>query len=168
MEYYGKQKCRILKEIRAEIARNNDIEWVVEECKHKGNCRGTCPKCEAEVVKLEKELARRQAMGKAVAVVGISAALSLTVTGCETPFVTQGDMAVDGMYPESTPAVSAVSMGEEIPPESMTDSFPPIPGEAPEPAETESETETEAVTQEKSTQEPVVIMGAMPLPEGGQ
>ena len=46
MKYYGKEKCRILKEIRAEIARANDIEWVVSECKHKGNCKGTCPKCE--------------------------------------------------------------------------------------------------------------------------
>ena len=45
MKYYGKEKCRILKEIRAEIARQNDIEWVTSECKHKGNCKGTCPKC---------------------------------------------------------------------------------------------------------------------------
>ena len=41
MKYYGKEKCRILKQIRAEIARQNDIAWVVEECSHKGNCRGT-------------------------------------------------------------------------------------------------------------------------------
>ena len=34
MKYYGKEKCRILKEIRAEIAKQNDIEWVVSECKH--------------------------------------------------------------------------------------------------------------------------------------
>ena len=46
MKYYGKEKCRILKEIRAEIAKANDIEWVTSECKHQGNCKGTCPKCE--------------------------------------------------------------------------------------------------------------------------
>ena len=56
MKYYGKEKCRILKEIRAEIARQNGIAWTVESCAHKGNCRGTCPKCEAEVVALEKAL----------------------------------------------------------------------------------------------------------------
>ena len=54
MKYYGKEKCRILKQIRAEIARENDIEWVVSECKHKGNCKGTCPKCEQEVRQLEE------------------------------------------------------------------------------------------------------------------
>ena len=36
----GKDKCRILKDIRRQIAEKNDIEWVVSECKHKGNCKG--------------------------------------------------------------------------------------------------------------------------------
>ena len=81
MKYYGKEKCRILKEIRAEIARQNGIAWTVESCAHKGNCRGTCPKCEAEVVALEKALERRQALGKAVAVVGVAAAMTLSASG---------------------------------------------------------------------------------------
>ncbi len=84
-KYYGKEKCRILKQIRAEIAKANDIEWVVSECKHKGDCRGTCPKCEYEVRQLEAALARREALGKAVAVVGISAGLALSVTSCANP-----------------------------------------------------------------------------------
>ncbi len=83
--YYGKEKCRILKQIRAEIAKQNDIEWVVSECKHQGDCRGTCPKCEQEVCRLEEALARRQALGKKVAVVGISAGLALSVTSCANP-----------------------------------------------------------------------------------
>ena len=82
MKYYGKEKCRILKEIRAEIARQNDIEWVVSECKHQGNCKGTCPKCEQEVRQLEKALAKREALGKKIAVVGVSASIALSVTGC--------------------------------------------------------------------------------------
>ncbi len=84
-KYYGKEKCRILKQIRAEIAKQNDIEWVVSECKHQGDCRGTCPKCEYEVRQLEAALARREALGKAVAVVGISAGLALSVTSCANP-----------------------------------------------------------------------------------
>ena len=52
----GKEKCKALKEIRKQIAENNNIEYVVSECKHKGECKGTCPKCEAEVRYLEKEL----------------------------------------------------------------------------------------------------------------
>ncbi len=91
MKYLGKEKCRILKEIRAEIAKANDIEWVVSECKHQGNCKGTCPKCEQEVRQLEEALAKREALGKKVAVVGISAAISLAVTGCDDLLATGGE-----------------------------------------------------------------------------
>ena len=55
----GKEKCKALKQIRKQIADNNDIKYAVEECKHKGNCKGTCPKCEAEVRYLERELEKR-------------------------------------------------------------------------------------------------------------
>ena len=54
----GKEICRILKEIRRQIAKANDIEFVTAECKHKGDCAGTCPKCESEVAYLEEQLAR--------------------------------------------------------------------------------------------------------------
>ena len=60
MKYHGKEKCRILKQIRAQIAESNDIEWIVEECPHKGDCAGTCPKCEAEVRELERKLEERK------------------------------------------------------------------------------------------------------------
>lgn len=71
----GKDKCGILKEIRAQIAAANEIEWVTENCTHKGECRGTCPKCEAEVAALERALERRRALGKTVAVAGLSAGM---------------------------------------------------------------------------------------------
>ncbi|WP_290383055.1 hypothetical protein [uncultured Duncaniella sp.] len=70
----GKQTCKILKEIRRQIAEANDIEFVTSECRYKGDCLGTCPKCEAEVRYLEQQLRSRQRMGKAVAIAGISAA----------------------------------------------------------------------------------------------
>lgn len=78
----GKEKCRILKEIRRQIAEQNDIEWVVSECRHQGNCTGTCPKCESEVRKLEQELSLRRKVGKTVAIAGISAACVTGLTGC--------------------------------------------------------------------------------------
>ncbi len=78
----GKDKCKILKEIRAQIAAANEIAWVTEECPHKGDCRGTCPKCEAEVRQLERELERRRALGKSIAVVGLSVGLIATTTAC--------------------------------------------------------------------------------------
>lgn len=39
----GKDRCKILKEIRREIAEKNDIEFVTSECKHKGDGLGTRP-----------------------------------------------------------------------------------------------------------------------------
>jgi len=39
----GKRTCKILKEIRRQIAEANDIEYVVEECQYKGDCLGTSP-----------------------------------------------------------------------------------------------------------------------------
>ena len=80
----GKDKCKILKEIRAEIAKKNDIEWVVQECTHQGECKGTCPRCESEVRKLERELELRKKIGKAVAIVGISTACLAGLTACHS------------------------------------------------------------------------------------
>ena len=77
----GKKTCKILKEIRRQIAEANDIEYVVEECQYKGDCLGTCPKCEAEVRYLEQQLHQRQLLGKAVVLAGISAGL-LSLSSC--------------------------------------------------------------------------------------
>jgi len=78
----GKAKCKALKEIRKKIAEENSIEYIVSECTHQGDCKGTCPKCEAEVRYLEKELALRESIGKAVAVAGVAASVCLGLTAC--------------------------------------------------------------------------------------
>lgn len=70
----GKQTCKILKEIRRQIAEANGIEFATSECRYKSDCLGTCPKCEAEVRYLEQQLRARSLAGKAVALAGISAA----------------------------------------------------------------------------------------------
>ena len=82
----GKEKCKILKEIRREIAEKNDIEWIVSECSHKGECKGTCPHCESEVRKLERELEIRKRLGKTVALVGISAACMAGLAACRPAY----------------------------------------------------------------------------------
>ena len=79
----GKDKCKILKEIRKRIAEENDIPYVVEECKHKGECKGTCPKCEADLRMLERELSLRHRIGKTVAIAGIAAGMMTFATGCD-------------------------------------------------------------------------------------
>ncbi|MDD3037701.1 TonB family protein [Bacteroides sp.] len=71
----GKQTCKILKEIRRQIAEANDIEFITSECQYQGDCLGTCPKCEAEVRYLEQQLERKRIAGKAIAVLGISAGI---------------------------------------------------------------------------------------------
>ena len=70
----GKHTCKILKEIRRQIAEANGIEFATSECRYKGDCLGTCPKCESEVRYLEQQLRARTLAGKAVALAGISAA----------------------------------------------------------------------------------------------
>ena len=77
----GKQTCKILKEIRRQIAEANGIEFATSECRYKGDCLGTCPKCEAEVRYLEQQLRARSLAGKAVALAGISAGMIL-MAGC--------------------------------------------------------------------------------------
>ena len=90
----GKEKCKILKEIRQRIADENDIPWVTQECKHQGSCRGTCPKCESELRVPERQLAARQAMGKRVAVAALCAGMAFTSVGCSNP-LTRGSFTDD-------------------------------------------------------------------------
>ena len=86
----GKKTCKILKEIRRQIAETNDIEYVVEECQYKGDCLGTCPKCEAEVRYLEQQLHQRQMLGKAVVLAGVSVGM-FTLSSCNYNNKTQGE-----------------------------------------------------------------------------
>ncbi len=61
----GKETCRILTQLRREIAASNGIELSIEECRYKGECTGTCPRCEAEVLALEAAIrAKGESVGK--------------------------------------------------------------------------------------------------------
>ena len=77
----GKSICSVLKTIRKQVADANKIKYEPRECHYEGECRGTCPACEAEVRYIEQQLDIRRQLGKAVAVVGISAGLS-ALSGC--------------------------------------------------------------------------------------
>ena len=78
----GKSKCRILKEIRQRIADENEIPYVTQECHFKGECSGTCPRCESELRYLEQQLSLRASMGKRVAVAALCAGMALSAAGC--------------------------------------------------------------------------------------
>lgn len=81
MKTRGRNICDTLKAIRKKIADANGIEYSPEECHFKGECRGTCPKCEQEVKDLEYELRLRQMAGTAIKVAGVAAGI-VAVTAC--------------------------------------------------------------------------------------
>ena len=132
-----KSKCKILKEIRRQIAAENDIEFVTAECKFQGNCAGTCPKCEAEVRYLEQELQKRRRAGKAVAVAGIAAALIVTASGCIEPRTggdplppsqSQTEQVPGGLLPPEDLMGDVVIPEETEPTEPVDSRLPPYNG----------------------------------------
>lgn len=52
----GKDKCNLLREIRKRIAAQYGLTYQPTECHHEGDCAGTCPKCDAELQDLQREL----------------------------------------------------------------------------------------------------------------
>lgn len=88
----GKEKCRMLRDIRRQIAECNDIELITKECTYQGTCRGTCPKCEQEVRYLEEQLAMRRSAGMRIALAGVSIGAMLALSGCSVI-----DRAIDAL-----------------------------------------------------------------------
>ena len=135
----GKQRCKILKEIRQKIADANDIEYVTSECQHKGDCLGTCPKCEAELRYLERELEKRQRLGKTVVVAGLSALIATSAVGCDDwlgnrelggePLAPEGYEQLDGdiALPPEEIELGGDPLPEEI--ELEGEIFPTVPDE---------------------------------------
>ena len=75
----GKSTCKLLKDIRQQIADANGISYQPKECHHKGDCTGTCPACEEEIRYLERELKARKGNGFGMKVAGIAAGICATV-----------------------------------------------------------------------------------------
>ena len=107
----GKQTCKILKEIRRQIAEANGIEFITSECRYKGDCFGTCPKCEAEVRYLEQQLRARSLAGKAVAIAGISAGMIL-MSGCSS--TTSSNQSNETLQGESIAPIEQIDAMESI------------------------------------------------------
>lgn len=132
---YGKKICTSLKQVRKQIADANEIPYEVTECKHLGDCRGTCPKCEAELRYIENQLSLRRAAGMAVTVVGLSVGIAASFTSCHSEGNNPGRL-------ESEPAAHIVANKEcegeiVIPEEEIPESERQIPSshELDEPAE---------------------------------
>ena len=74
----GRHICNELKALRRRIAEENGIPLETEECTYRGECCGTCPRCDAEVRYLEDALSRRLRMGKAAMVAGVALGLAVS------------------------------------------------------------------------------------------
>ena len=69
----GKEKCKLLRQIRKEIAETNGIVYITTDCTYDGDdCRGTCPKCDEEIAYLDAELNRKIADGELITLAGLS------------------------------------------------------------------------------------------------
>ena len=90
----GKSTCKLLKDIRQQIADANGISYQPKECHHKGDCAGTCPACEEEIRYLERELKARKGNGFSMKVAGIAAGICATVIPMTA--------AAQGVKPDST------------------------------------------------------------------
>ena len=75
----GKSTCKLLKDIRQQIADANGISYQPKECHYEGECAGTCPACEEEIRYLERELKARKGNGFGMKVAGIAAGICATV-----------------------------------------------------------------------------------------
>ena len=75
----GKSTCKLLKDIRQQIADANGISYQPKECHYKGDCAGTCPACEEEIRYLERELKARKGNDFGMKVAGIAAGICATV-----------------------------------------------------------------------------------------
>lgn len=98
---HGRNICNQLKEVRKRIAEENAIPFEIEECTYKGECRGTCPRCEAEVRYLENALADHIRLGKVATVAGLAIGLAATAQA-QAPVTAALPDSVDNISKENT------------------------------------------------------------------
>ena len=56
MSRRGKDKCEQLRDIRRAVAEKYGLNYTPRECHHEGDCSGTCPLCDAELLDLQRQL----------------------------------------------------------------------------------------------------------------
>lgn len=68
----AKERCKLLKQIRKEIAESNGIDFCPAECTDDTECLGTCPKCEKEAKYLDNALIKKAGRGETILLFGRS------------------------------------------------------------------------------------------------
>ena len=91
----GKSTCKLLKDIRQQIADANGISYQPIECQHKGDCAGTCPACEEEIRYLEEQLRNKQRGGLGLKVAGIAAGVCVAAMPMTAMVQTESKISPD-------------------------------------------------------------------------
>ncbi|MBR3867188.1 MAG: hypothetical protein IKD37_00885 [Clostridia bacterium] len=155
----GKQKCKILRQIRRDIAAANQLDYAERDCSHTGDCSGTCPYCEAQLKKLERELDTRRSRGQRIAVMGLSVGLIATnLTACDPLFggrTLQGDMMADTGDTDTAQVALTDSIPGELIAQETTTELPVLEGEIP----------VEPLMGDPVLPEVTATMGILPVPE---
>ncbi len=55
----GREKCRILKDMRRAYIKAEELDLTIADCDFPGDCPGTCPSCEAEMRTISRLLASK-------------------------------------------------------------------------------------------------------------
>ncbi|MBR6110531.1 MAG: hypothetical protein IKQ08_01095 [Paludibacteraceae bacterium] len=101
MKTKGRIICDELKRVRLKLAKANGIDYNPTVCNHQGECSGTCPKCEAELAELTRQIKEK----KSTKVIGVAplkivatavVASTLALASCQ-----DGDMEGDVEVPKS-------------------------------------------------------------------
>jgi hypothetical protein len=74
----GRRICDALKDIRKTVGESEGINLNQSECHHKGECLGTCPKCEAELREINSKVSHNRLLAIGTATL---AAMSLSACG---------------------------------------------------------------------------------------
>jgi hypothetical protein len=77
----GRKICDILKDIRKTVSESEGIDLHQSECHHKGECLGTCPKCEAELQEINNKVSHNRLLTIGTATL---TAVSLSACGINT------------------------------------------------------------------------------------
>lgn len=93
----GKTICETLKQVRKQIAESGGIPYHPSECHHQGECRGTCPACEAEMKYLEQSLIHKFGNSYTQKIAGIAMITgALSLSSCGNPTAsTSSDCSAD-------------------------------------------------------------------------
>ena len=138
----GKELCETLKQIRKKIAEANGIPYEPHDCTHQGDCPGTCPLCDKELLYLQEQIRLLEDEGKEVNVDVLSADekeilfANVHFNGKDNPSdedeytemgmivaPEMGDIAATDMDEDE----ETVLMGDPVPPEHILAGIPVLP-----------------------------------------